>query len=72
MQVDSASAFQETLERLRQRYAVYFYWPPGPANPEERLVTLALSASTGAEFREAEVRYRRAYLGKASGGEAEL
>jgi len=67
MEVDSASAFQETLERLRQRYAVYFYWPPGPANPEERLVTLALSASTGAEFREAEVRYRRAYLGKASG-----
>lgn len=67
MEVDSASAFQETLERLRQRYALYFYWPPGPANPEQRLVTLALSASAGAEFREAEVRYRRAYLGKASG-----
>jgi hypothetical protein len=67
MEVDSASAFQETLEKLRQRYALYFYWPPGPANPEERLVTLALSASAGAEFREAEVRYRRAYLGKAGG-----
>ena len=67
MEVDSASAFQDTLERLRQRYALYFYWPPGPANPEERLVTLALSASAGAEFREAEVRYRRAYLGKAGG-----
>jgi hypothetical protein len=67
MEVDSASAFQDTLERLRQRYALYFYWPPGPANPEERLVRLALSASAGAEFREAEVRYRRAYLGQTSG-----
>ena len=67
MEVDSASAFQDTLERLRQRYALYFYWPPGPANPQERLVTLALSASTGAEFRQAEVRYRRAYLGKSGG-----
>jgi hypothetical protein len=67
MEVDSASAFQDTLERLRQRYALYFYWPPGPANPQERLVTLALSASAGAEFRQAEVRYRRAYLGKLGG-----
>lgn len=67
MPVDGASAFQDTLERLRQRYALYFYWPPGPANPEERLVTLALSHSAGTEFAQAEVRYRRAYLGKGTG-----
>ncbi len=72
MEVDSASAFQDTLERLRQRYALYFYWPPGPANPEQRLVTLALSASAGAEFREAEVRYRRAYRVRQVAAEAEL
>jgi hypothetical protein len=44
MEVDNASAFEDTLERLRQRYVLYFYWPPGPANPEQRLVTLALGA----------------------------
>jgi hypothetical protein len=67
MDVDRASAFQDTLERLRQRYALYFYWPARPAKPQERLVTLALSRSTGAEYAQAEVRYRRAYLGTASG-----
>ncbi len=67
MEVDGASAFQDTLERLRQRYALYFYWPPGAAKPQERLVTLALSRSAGTEHGQAEVRYRRAYLGVASG-----
>jgi hypothetical protein len=67
MPVDAASAFEDTLARLRQRYALYFYWPPSQAKPEERLVTVALSKSAGNEYSRAEVHYRRAYLGQASG-----
>ena len=67
MPVDGASAFEDTLARLRQRYALHFYWPSGPAKPEERVVAVALSRSSGAEYRNAEVRYRRAYAGRPSG-----
>ena len=76
MSVDGASAFEDTLARLRQRYALHFYWPEGPSNPEERLVTVALARSTGSEYPNAEVRYRRAYItkqhGRASGSLAEV
>jgi hypothetical protein len=65
--VDGASAFEDTLARLRQRYALHFYWPQGAAKPEERLVTVALSRSAGGEYPNAEVRYRRAYIGVATG-----
>ncbi len=67
MSIDGASAFEEMLARLRQRYALHFYWPPGAAKPEERLVAVALSRSAGAEFPNAEVRYRRAYIGRPTG-----
>ena len=65
MSVDQSSAFQDTLERLRQRYALHFYWPESSeTNPEARLVMVALARSTGARYPNAEVRYRRAYLNK--------
>ena len=67
MSIDGASAFEEMLARLRQRYALHFYWPPGAAKPEERLVAVALSHSSGAEYPNAEVRYRRAYIGRPTG-----
>jgi len=56
-----------TLARLRHRYALHFYWPAGAGQPQERLVTAALSRSAGAEYRNAEVRYRRAYIPIPSG-----
>jgi VWFA-related protein len=67
MPVDGASAFEDTLARLRQRYALHFYWPAGPAQPEARLVTVALSRSAGSEYPNSEVRYRRAYMGALTG-----
>jgi hypothetical protein len=64
MPVEDASAFEDTLERLRQRYALYFYWPQAPSDPEQRTVIVNLAHSTGARYVNAEVRYRRAYLAK--------
>jgi hypothetical protein len=67
MPVDGASAFEDTLARLRQRYSLHFYWPSAAAKPEERIVVVALSRSAGAEYPNAEVRYRRAYIGNPTG-----
>jgi hypothetical protein len=55
------------VARLRQWYSLHFYWPSAAAKPEERIVGVALSRSAGAEYRNAEVRYRRAYIGKPTG-----
>lgn len=62
MPISDASAFQDTLERLRQRYALHFYWPEGATDPERRTVVVSLAHSTGAQYRGSEVRYRRAYV----------
>ena len=62
MPISDASAFQDTLERLRQRYALHFYWPEGSSDPEQRTVVVNLAHSTGARYGGSEVRYRRAYL----------
>ncbi|HEX4771154.1 MAG TPA: VWA domain-containing protein [Bryobacteraceae bacterium] len=67
MPVDGASAFEDTLARLRQRYALHFYWPASAAKPEERIVAVALSRSAGSEYPNAQVRYRRAYIGTQAG-----
>jgi hypothetical protein len=64
MPISDASAFQDTLERLRQRYALHFYWPAGLTDPETRTVMVNLAHSTGARYRGAEVRYRRSYISK--------
>ncbi|HKX00644.1 MAG TPA: VWA domain-containing protein [Bryobacteraceae bacterium] len=60
MPVDEASALETTLERLRQRYALYFYLPQGVKPGEERGIEVQL-ASAG-RYPGAEVRYRRVYL----------
>jgi hypothetical protein len=65
MPISDASAFQDTLERLRQRYALHFYWPEGAADPERRTVVVSLAHSTGAHYAGSEVRYRRAYIANA-------
>ncbi|MFL6414833.1 MAG: VWA domain-containing protein [Bryobacteraceae bacterium] len=62
MPISDASAFQDTLERLRQRYALHFYWPAGSLDPEQRTVVVSLAHSTGARYLGSEVRYRRAYI----------
>ena len=62
MPISDASAFEDTLERLRQRYALHFYWPEGASDPERRTVVVSLAHSTGAQYAGSEVRYRRSYV----------
>jgi VWFA-related protein len=69
MQVDDASALETTLERIRQRYALYFYLPDGVKPGEERGIEVALTDTARRRYSDADVRYRRVYL--APGGRSE-
>jgi VWFA-related protein len=60
--VDHASAFQDTLDRLRQRYGLYFYLPEGVKPGEERAIEVELSDAARRRYPGAQVRYRRSYL----------
>ena len=59
MSVDDASALQDTLERIRQSYALYFNAPEGVKQGEKRNVEIALA---GRRFPNAELRYRQSYV----------
>jgi VWFA-related protein len=60
MSVNDASALQDTLERLRQRYTLFFNLPEGVQPGQERNIAVDLTADARARYRDAEVRYRRA------------
>jgi VWFA-related protein len=60
--VDQASAFEQTLARIRERYALYFYLPEGMGPGEERSVEVLLTDAARRRYPLAEVRYRRSYL----------
>jgi len=62
MAVDQASAFEQTLARIRERYALYFYLPEGMQPGEERSVEVSLTDAARRRYRGAEVRYRRSFL----------
>ncbi|MBV8070272.1 MAG: VWA domain-containing protein [Acidobacteriaceae bacterium] len=68
MHVDEASALEDTLMRLRQRYALYFYLPEGVTAGQER-VQVNLAQETMLRYRDAEVRYRRVYMASNGGNE---
>lgn len=68
MSVDDASALEETLSRIRQRYALYFNLPDGVRAGQERNIALDLSPAARQRYRDAEVRYRRVYMTPDSGG----
>jgi hypothetical protein len=57
--VDQASAFETTLERLRQRYALYFQLPEGVKPGQERDIQVELTAAARRRYAGAEVRHRR-------------
>jgi hypothetical protein len=61
MPVDGAYALEDTLARIRQRYAMHFYLPAGARPGEQRSVTVELSASALRRHPYAEVRYRHDY-----------
>ena len=68
MHVDEASALEDTLMRLRQRYALYFYLPEGPTTGHEN-TEVGLSEEARLRYHDAEVRYRRVYMGASTAGE---
>jgi hypothetical protein len=59
MSVNDASALEDTLERLRQRYTLYFNLPDGVQPGEERNIQVDLSPDARRRFSDAEVHYRR-------------
>ncbi|MBV8707095.1 MAG: VWA domain-containing protein [Acidobacteriaceae bacterium] len=61
MPVSSASALEDTLARLRRRYALYFYLPEG-ARSSGSSVQVDLSQEAKFRYDGAEVRSRRVYL----------
>jgi VWFA-related protein len=69
MRVDEASALEDTLARLRQRYALYFYLPEGAKPADRRNIEVNLAQQASIRFQEAEIRYRRVYLSGGSGEE---
>jgi hypothetical protein len=62
MTVEDASAFENTLARIRERYALYFYLPEGVKPGDERAIEVELSEVARQRYPGAEVRYRRSYL----------
>jgi hypothetical protein len=60
--VEDASAFENTLARIRERYALYFYLPEGVKPGDERAIEVELSDDARRRYPGAEVRYRRSYL----------
>ena len=62
MSVNDASALQETLMRLRQRYALFFSLPEGVTPGQERNITVDLTPDARRRYPDADVHYRRAYM----------
>jgi VWFA-related protein len=62
MSVNDASALEETLARLRQRYTLYFNLPEGQQPGQDRNIVVDLTADARHRFSDAEVRYRRTSL----------
>jgi len=61
MNVGAAYAFRDTLDRIRQRYALHFNLPPTARPSELRHVTVELAEAARRRFPDAQIRYRRAY-----------
>ena len=51
MAVDQAAAFERTLARIRERYALYFYLPEGMQPGEERSVEVVLTDAARRRYR---------------------
>jgi VWFA-related protein len=61
MSVNDASALDDTLERLRRRYTLYFSLPEGVQPGQERNIEVELAPDARRRFPDAQVLYRRAY-----------
>jgi VWFA-related protein len=65
--VDDTYALQDTLTRIRQRYALHFSLPEGIRPGEERYITVELADATRSRYPGAEVRYRQSYVAPTGG-----
>jgi VWFA-related protein len=68
MQADESAALDTTLNRLRQRYALYFNLPAGVVAGDRRTVDIELEDTVRRQYPEATVRYQRTYVAAASSG----
>jgi len=68
IRVDEASAFEETLARLRQRYTFNFYFPPAAA--EHPAVRVELSQEARLRYMDADVRSRQVFVSGQGSGES--
>jgi VWFA-related protein len=59
MTVEEASAFEDTLARIRERYALFFYLPEGEQHGDENTIEVELSDAARQRYPGAEVRHRR-------------
>lgn len=67
LRVDEASAFEWTLARIRQRYALHYHLPEGAGQASGRSIEVELAGAARSRYPGAEVRYRRVNV--AGGGE---
>jgi hypothetical protein len=68
MPVDDSYSLQDTLARIRQRYALHFSLPPGVQAGEERNIQLELAGAIRSRYPGAEVRYRHSYYAPSGAG----
>jgi VWFA-related protein len=68
MSVDQASALEDTLLRLRQRYALHFNLPEGTWAGQERQVDVILSSAARRRYPDAQIRYRHTYIAPETNG----
>jgi len=61
MRVDDPYGLQDTLARIRQRYAIHFYQPEGVRPGDEREIDLQLTDGLMRRYPGADIRYRRSY-----------
>ena len=65
--VDQASALEDTLAKLRQRYTFNFYFPP--ASPDHSPVRVDLCQEARIRYMDAEVRSRQVFFSSNGSGE---
>lgn len=65
--VDDASALEDTINRIRQRYALHFHVEEGAKPGQEGRVEVALADNARRRYPDAEVRYRRVYVSQDDG-----
>jgi VWFA-related protein len=70
MPVTDAYALQDTLARIRNRYAIYFSLPPGVREGEDRQVELYLADAALRQYPGADMHYRHDYYAQASSPQA--